>query len=308
MEGHACLSPPPSPEIVLEKNKTSRKPKPARGPRTRPVPTSLSQHYPAAGTGRGFVCGVSEHLSPSPYGLPSPVLSHLCRGRCGPAGTVPLTPGTDFAPKLRPGGQRARGCRPSKAPQLLGPLPGWVFPSRGGRREAGRGRGRFGKATSPGFPTAPARQCPRRTPAGGGSARPGEVGSGLLISVPEAGLVLPGVCGNPCRETPSHHSPKPAVSSRPEAEAAPQKQMGCVFPYLSAGPGEPRRAGGSVSGSFSPAVSRSRNFLRPGPGTVRGSRAVPGGPRGRGEPHTPGRVYICRKKGNLSAYTKNRGC
>lgn len=81
------------------------------------------------------------------------------------------------------------------------------------------------------------------------------------------------------------HPLKPAVPSRSAAEAAPRKQMGELFPYLRVGPGEPRR--GRV---LDPAVSRSRNFLRPAP--VRGNWAAPEGPRGRGEPHTPGRVYM----------------
>lgn len=173
------------------------------------------------------MCGQSAHPSVT-------VSSHLCRGKCDqaammprpPARTLPRSPVPEGSGSGGVGAREPWGCRPSKAPQARGPRPGWVFPSRGGRREAGRGRGRFGKATSPGFPTAPARQCPRRTPAGGGSARPGEVGSGLLISVPEAGLVLPGVCVNPYRKTPPYHSPKPAVSSRPEAEAAPQSKWG----------------------------------------------------------------------------------
>lgn len=300
-------SPVLHPKLSQKKNQISRKLKSSRRPPTRPVPTSLHQHCPVSGRGKGFICGVSQHLSRSLYGLPSPMSSHLCRRRCDSAGMVPLTPGKDFAPKPRPGWQRVRGCRPSKAPQPRGPRPGWVFPSRGGRREAGRGRGRFGKATSPGFPTAPAGQCPRRTPAGGGSARPGEVGSGLRISVPEAGLVLPGVCGKPCRKTPSHHSPKPTVSSCPEAEAAPQKQVGGVFPYLSAGPGEPRRAEVLYSARFLLPCPAAETSSGRGRGRCGGAGLCRGDPAA-GESRTPRAVFICRKKGNLSAYTKNRGC
>lgn len=137
------------------------------------------------------------------------------------------------------------GAGPTGSPPAPRPAPRWVFPSRGGRREAGRGRGRFGGLGRP-PPLAlrlppPGTVAPRtpagviRTPGGGRPGAPHQRARGRA-----------GFEGPPAeRHHPSHHLPKPAVPSRPAAEAAPQKQMGvCVsFPYLSAGPGEPRRGG-----------------------------------------------------------------
>lgn len=213
---------------------------------------------------------------------------------------MPLPPARTLPRSLVPegggsGGVGARepwGCRPSKAPQARGPLPGWVFPSRGGRREAGRGRGRFGKATSPGFPTAPAQAVSPphpgrgwvRTPGGGRLGAPhqrarGRAGFARSMWEPLQRDTLPSL-------------PQTCCVITPRSRGSPPKANGGCVPLPERWPGGAAQSGSSVFGSFSPAVSRSRNFLRPGPGSVRGSRAVPGGPRGRGEPHTPGRVYM----------------
>lgn len=72
VEGHVCLFPRPSPEIVSEKNQISRKLKSSRRPPTRPVPTSLYQHYQSQVGGRGlFVGSVSASLG-HPMASPAP--------------------------------------------------------------------------------------------------------------------------------------------------------------------------------------------------------------------------------------------
>lgn len=79
---------------------------------------------------------------------PLPLSSHLRKGRCDPAGTVPLTLGEDFAPKPRPGEQRVRGCQCWGArgvPALKGPPAPRSAPRVGVPLSRGAERGRPGQ-------------------------------------------------------------------------------------------------------------------------------------------------------------------
>lgn len=258
--------------------------------------------------------------TPTPY--IAPMEREVCPQqrccRCHPCGGGVCVPPKPRAPPPRaaagPGVSVPGSLGPPGSPPAPRPAPGWVFPSRGGRREAGRGRGRFGEAPSPGSPAAPAGQCPPRTPARGESAPPGEAGRGLRISVPGAGVVL----RDPLQRHVPYHPPpkKPFCAIAPRSRGSPPKAngggraWGCL-PLPERWPGGAPERGGAGSGSFSPAVSRSRNFPRPGP--VRGSRGLRRGLRRGGTPRPgraahPGPCLYVEKKGNLSAYTKNQGC
>lgn len=138
-----------------------------------------------------------------------------------------------------------------------------------------------------------------RTPGGGRLGAPHQRARG------RAGFAR-SMCEPLQRDTPLS-LPKTCCVITPRSRGSPQKQMGGVFPYLSAGPGEPRRAGVLYSARFllpCPAAETSSGRSRGrcgGAGLCRGDPAA-------GESRTPRAVFICRKKGNLSAYTKNQGC
>lgn len=151
---------PPSPEILLEKNKISRKPKSAslcpgppcrRGPPDSPRPDQFIPVTPSRRYRERIYLG---HQPAPPSGTlwpPQPHTSHLWRGRCArsrdaaaatPAGGVCVCPRSPVPP--HPGRQRARGCRCPGAsarrgpPQPPGRLPGGCSPPEGGgERQAG---------------------------------------------------------------------------------------------------------------------------------------------------------------------------
>lgn len=218
------------------------------------------------------------------------VSSHLCRGRCDRLGRCRR----GLCPDAPPQRAAAPGCRCWGAlgvPALTGPPSPRSAPRVGVPLSRGAERGRPGQRQVWQGHLPWLSDCPRRAV----SLQPGrgwaQVGSGLLIGVPEAGLGVPGGCGDPYRERDTLPSlPDTCCVITARSRGSPPKANGGCVPLPERWPGAAAQSGDSAFGSFSPAVSRSRNFLRPGP--VRGSRAGPGGPRARGEPHTPGRVYM----------------
>lgn len=213
---------------------------------------------------------------------------------------MPLTPGEDFAPKPRPEGQRVRGCRCSGAPgvpALKGPPAPRSAPRVGVPLSRGAERGRPGQRQVWQGHLPWLSDCPRQAVSpphpGRGWVRPpggGRLGAPHQRARGRAGFARR--MWEPLQRDSLPSLPKTCCVITPRSRGSPPKANGGCVPLPEGWPGGAAQSGDSVFGSFSPAVCRSRNFLRPGPGSVRGSRAVPGGPRGRGEPHTPGRVYM----------------
>lgn len=214
-------------------------------PRPRPAPISLSQPWPDTQV-------LGGHLSGAPVS-PNPIeTSHLRRGRCAPAG-VPLLTATPppaaggLPPKCRATppapslGAAKQGVSvvgstglpplspPSPSPQ---PSPRWVFPSRGGRREASRGRGRFRKGHPLAFRLPSSRGAPPAPRLGGGGRTPG----GGQLRGSASACTGQGWCGgrmrDPLQEDIIPSPPKTCLRAPPKAAE------GGVFPYLSAGSGD----------------------------------------------------------------------
>lgn len=213
-------------------------------------------------------------------------------------------------------GQRARRCRDPRRCLLAGvppsPLPGGCSPPEGGgERQAGAEAG-LGRPLPLTFRPPPPLSVPR-IPTRGGVRTPGGSRLGALHRRARGRAGFAGGCEAPCRETPPL-PPTPAVPSRPRSRGSPPKTNagGGVFPYLSAGPGEPQRGGCWIRLVFSRRVPQQK--LPPaaagaGAGAGAGEPGCAGGiPRPERAARTSRAVFICRKEGNLSAYTKNRGC
>lgn len=199
------------------------------------------------------------------------------------------------------------GAGPQRPPSPAVRSPGGCSPLEGGgERQAGAEAG-LGRPPPLAFRLPPPGSVPAAPRPGVGPHARGRPARGSSSACPRQGWFCQEYVGTPTGRHPPitprnllcHHAPK--------QRQPPKSERGCVFPYLSASPGEPRGAG----------VLCSARVLLPCPAAEtssgRGRGRCGGAGLGRGDPaagesRTPRAVFICRKKGNLSAYTKNRGC
>lgn len=201
-----------------------------------------------------------------------------------PVGDLPLKP---RAPPPCPGEQRALRCRSPGAlgvparRVLPGRLPGGCSPpKRGGERQAGA-EASLGRPPSPGFPTVPAKAEFPPHACWGGSAPPGEAGSGLRTSVPGAERVWREDAGPPA-ERPSPSPPKTCRAITLGSRGSPPKANGGTLPLPESWPGgapERESAGsGLVPQQKLPPACAGAGELGCAGGTPRPGRAAHPGP------------------------------
>lgn len=304
--GGRCIS-SPSAEIVLEKNKIKRKTKAASlcprppGRRGAPDPSCPDQFIPVLPS-RRYREGIYLGHQPAPHGHPMPApipyIAPMEREVCPQQGSCRCLPGGGLCPEAPmsppPRGAAGPGVPVRRGPpQPSGPLPGGCSPPEGGgERQAGAEAG-LGRPPPLALRLPPPGGVPPAPRPAGGSAPPGEAGPGLQ---PRGRTGFEGPLAE--RHPPSHTTPlKTCRAIAPRGRGSPPKANGgCVgdIPLPERWPGGAPESGGAGSGSFPPAVSRSRNFPRAGP--VRGSRAAPGGTPRPGRAAHPGPcLYVERR-------------
>lgn len=178
------------------------------------------------------------------------------------------------------------GAGPHRPPRPALRSPGGCSPLEGGgERQAGAEAG-LARPPPLAFPLPPAGSVPAARPGVG----PGRLGAPHRRARGRAACA--GRMWGPYRERDTlPWLPDTCCVITARSRGGPPKANGGCVPLPERRPGAAAQSGDSAFGSFSPAVSRSRNFLRcGGAGLGRGDPAP-------GESRTPRAVFICRKEG-----------